>query len=140
LCLVSCAERKLDYACPAKEMYTRSTNFRMMRRCAEALARDWFIISGKFGLLQPDQRIEPYQYKLTRSDANFTAKVRRQSKNLRAGGRLLILASDLYVEMLPDDFLNKFDSIDTPLSGLNVLWQRSWLSKALKQVNAEAVA
>jgi len=44
-------------AVPAKDAYTKSA-FRAWRSYAEQSGSPWFILSTKYGLLRPDQRIE----------------------------------------------------------------------------------
>ena len=63
--LISCGKEKLDHAAPAHDLYTGSY-FKLCKkwitkrtgehsRCSE-----WAILSAKYGLVMPDQVIEPY--------------------------------------------------------------------------------
>jgi hypothetical protein len=57
--LVGCVKEKLEYAAPAKELYT-SPLFVGRRRWVERTCDRWFILSALHGLVAPDQRLEPY--------------------------------------------------------------------------------
>lgn len=57
--LVGCVKRKLGRPAQAREMYV-SALFRGRRSFVEATQRPWFILSAKYGLLEPDEVIEPY--------------------------------------------------------------------------------
>ena len=60
LCLVSCVAKKLPGSAPAKDLYT-SDLFRKMRILVEAQGWPWFILSAKYGIVDPERVIEPYE-------------------------------------------------------------------------------
>lgn len=62
--LVSCGKRKSDIRCQAKEMYN-SFRFQRIKDIAESLGIQWYIMSAKYGLLNPESIIEPYDMCLT---------------------------------------------------------------------------
>lgn len=71
--LVSCVKSKRDEPAAPKNLYT-SDYFEKMRSYAEQYHDDWWILSAKYGLLDPDgDPIEPYDETL--SGAN---KVKKQ--------------------------------------------------------------
>lgn len=59
LILVGCVSSKRPEASLAKDLYT-STLWGKRRRYAEATNRPWAILSAEYGLVQPDDVIEPY--------------------------------------------------------------------------------
>ncbi|GAA0402272.1 hypothetical protein GCM10009530_62750 [Microbispora corallina] len=60
LVVIPCGSRKLDHAARAADMYIGSYH-RACRKAAEALRPDRLIIlSARYGLLDPDDVIEPY--------------------------------------------------------------------------------
>ena len=62
--LITCVAPKLKNPAPAKELY-QGTLFTELLAYAEAEKPDYqFILSGKYGLLQLDQRIAPYDVNL----------------------------------------------------------------------------
>ena len=60
LCLVSCVSVKQHAPVPAKDLYI-SPWFRKARACVEALGCPWYILSAKYGLVDPNETIEPYE-------------------------------------------------------------------------------
>lgn len=62
--LVSCAKSKLQYECPAIDMYTASALFRKSIHYCQARQMIIFILSAKYGLLSPDKAIQPYELTL----------------------------------------------------------------------------
>lgn len=60
LIVIPCGARKLDHRARAADMYTGSYH-RACRRAAEAMRPDrLLILSARYGLLGPDDEIEPY--------------------------------------------------------------------------------
>lgn len=62
--LVSCTKSKLPRAAPAKDLYSPSALFRGQRAYVERTCDRWFILSAKYGLVDPDHVIEPYEQTL----------------------------------------------------------------------------
>lgn len=58
--LIGCVKSKLTTAAPAKDLYT-SALFARRRGYAEASTKPWFIVSGRLGLVAPDEIIAPYE-------------------------------------------------------------------------------
>ena len=67
--LVGCGDAKHDGLLPAREKY-RSTYFGLKRDFAETLCTRWWILSAKFGLLDPDQVIADYDVAITDDDVD----------------------------------------------------------------------
>lgn len=62
--LISCVSRKLDHAAKARELYT-STWFKLAMAYAQTLKPDRvFVLSARHGLLDLEQRVEPYNESL----------------------------------------------------------------------------
>lgn len=59
--LIACCKKKLDHAAPAIELY-QSPLFKGSARWMNRSGRvpEWGILSAKYGLVMPDQVIEPY--------------------------------------------------------------------------------
>jgi len=63
--LVSCVKTKRDESTTPKDLYT-SSYFEKMRSYAEQYHDDWWILSAKHGLIDPDgDPIEPYDETLS---------------------------------------------------------------------------
>jgi hypothetical protein len=61
--IVGCGAAKLGHRAAARDLYTGSL-FRAARRHAEASGLPWRILSAKYGLIHPDQEIDPYDRKM----------------------------------------------------------------------------
>ncbi len=58
--IAQCTKEKRDGKHRAKEMYSPSDLFKAQRRYAEAYADEWYILSGKYGLINPWKTIQSY--------------------------------------------------------------------------------
>ncbi len=56
--LVGCVKSKLSRPAPARELYT-SPLFAGRRRWVERTCEKWFILSAKYGVVAPEQVVEP---------------------------------------------------------------------------------
>jgi Phage integrase family len=84
--LLGCVKTKLGHRARAKDLYI-SQLWRGRRAYAEASGYPWLILSAKHGLLDPDQKIAPYDVAL----AHLTADARR-----RWGQRVITDGQDSY--------------------------------------------
>lgn len=57
--IIACGSKKLDHPATAGDMYVGAL-FRNARRAAEATGLPWWIMSAKYGIIPPDEMIEPY--------------------------------------------------------------------------------
>ena len=100
--LVACCATKADKACAAKEMYL-SPLFRMSRQWIEQQGVPWFILSAKYGLLEPSRIVEPYNLTLSQMTANdrnaWSRFTNRQIVTaVGSSATLLVLAGSLYLQ------------------------------------------
>lgn len=61
--LVACVKSKRGVASPASQLYI-SPLFQKSKRWAERHCDRWFVLSAKYGLVHPDEVIEPYEQTL----------------------------------------------------------------------------
>jgi cytoplasmic iron level regulating protein YaaA (DUF328/UPF0246 family) len=70
--LITCVKKKLTYPSPAKDLYI-SALFKCLRDLVEESVRKlrgegipayWYIVSAKYGLVNPDEILEPYEVTL----------------------------------------------------------------------------
>lgn len=135
--LVGCASTKLTRPAPARDLYT-SQLFRKASAYAEGTCDQWFILSAKHGLVQPDTVLEPYDMKLGRSTRyaatnappfhDWAARV-RDDLTARLTGEvdvtLVVLAGALYEAItygLPWPH-------EAPLNGLGIGQRLAWLTQ-----------
>lgn len=78
IAIITCGSLKKSYACPASEMYSDGRFFNTMKKFVENTYDKYYILSGKYGLLEPNQIIEPY------SDVVFFAQKIFKKRGLKA--------------------------------------------------------
>jgi hypothetical protein len=144
ICLVGCSKRKLSYAAPAKDLY-RSTLFQLSRRWAELYADAWAILSARYGVVDPEKVIEPYdttiadrspfgQERLTVKEFGFWLYAgvqawRSQFFTANQTPRLVVLAGRDYWSCLVTHRL----SVTAPLDGLSIGPRLQWLKRQIAE-------
>jgi hypothetical protein len=136
--LVSCVKSKRDEPAAPKNLYT-SDYFEKMRSYAEQYHDDWWILSAKYGLLDPDgDPIEPYDETL--SGANKAKKQEWSSdvaeqlekEELLSEDITLVLhaGKDYYEELLP---LIEDSGVDVkiPTEGLYIGEKKAWYKERI---------
>lgn len=128
--LVSCVAKKSESARPAKDLYV-SEWFLRARKYVERSDGRWFILSAKFGLVQPEQCIEPYEQTLNTMTLlkrkAWAQRVRMQMEiMLPPSARCVVLAGQRYREFLMD-YLNERYVTEVPMQGLAIGQQLRWL-------------
>ena len=61
IAIINCGSTKKDNACPSREMYDKGHLFRTIRDFVEQDYDEYYILSGKYGLMKPNEVIEPYE-------------------------------------------------------------------------------
>lgn len=116
---VSCVSMKQSRPCLARDMYT-SPLFKLSRNIVERHTSRWFILSAKYGLLDPNDIIEPYEMTLknmSKKDRTAWAdKVREQIRKKVGDNNLVVLAGNHY--MAPFEGLS--NKVITPLAKLEI--------------------
>lgn len=141
--LVACCGKKRDVPSKAKDLYL-SDLFRKSRHWAETYCDDWGILSAKYGLVGPEEVIEPYDERLSGARANpWTDPLRFWSSNvgyqayMRWGEdtHYYLLAGELY--RAPFEIYNNRGFASTaPFKGLGIGEQLGWLKNELKDAPA----
>jgi len=133
IALVSCVKRKLPHAAQARDLYT-SAFFRKARDLVEASGAPWFVLSAKYGLIRPDQVIEPYDFTLNTAG---TAERRAWATSVLAEllsaignrKRVVFLAGERYREFLIEPLRQRGFTIEVPMDHLTRGEQLAWLSE-----------
>ena len=134
--LVSCAKSKKNYRCKASEMYSPSALFRKAYSYALKKYDVVAILSAEYGLLLPDDEIDPYELTLKRMDRKkrmeWSDKVFKQMKeklDLGKINRAFFHAGKEYREFL----IPKLEGIGVqcivPIEGLSLGRQLAWYSQ-----------
>jgi cytoplasmic iron level regulating protein YaaA (DUF328/UPF0246 family) len=127
--LISCVSKKMPYKAKAKGLYI-STLFKLNFKYAKSLNPDKiFILSAKYGLLNPEQEIEPYNETLntksTQEIKNWSQKVLIDLKKQTdfENDEFIFLAGTKYRKFLTSHIKN----YKVPLEGLTIGRQLSLL-------------
>lgn len=136
--LVSCVSQKISNKAQAKDLYV-SQWFKKVKKFVENSNAKWLILSAKYGLLEPNQIIEPYDTYLKNIPAMerklWADKVIDDLKIVlsnEAGSdvEIVFLAGKNYREYLIPKLSNY--NISIPLEGLGIGQQLRWLDHANK--------
>lgn len=119
--LISCVKSKLNYPAKAKDLYT-STLFKSNLQYAYQLKPDAiYILSAKYGLLDLEQMIDPYE--MTLNKMSEAEKKIWSRKVLNALQQKADLKSDLFVILAGMNYrkylLPELTHYEIPLDGLS---------------------
>ncbi|MCY4468951.1 MAG: hypothetical protein OXC08_09535 [Thiotrichales bacterium] len=132
LCLVSCVSVKCAIPARAKDLYT-SPWFRKARACVEAVGCPWYILSAKYGLVEPNSTIDPYNQTLKTMPVNdrrawATGVIDRLAPRLAGVSSVAFLAGRAYREFIEPELRRRGLTIYVPMEGLGIGRQLSWLA------------
>ena len=136
--LVSCVKTKRDEPAPPKDLYT-SDYFEKMRGYAEQHHDDWWILSAKHGLLDPNgDPIEPYDETLSgaskKRKQEWSEEVAKELKDeglLSEDVTLVFHAGQDYYEELLSLIQTTGLSIEIPTEGLSIGKTLSWYKESI---------
>jgi cytoplasmic iron level regulating protein YaaA (DUF328/UPF0246 family) len=122
--LVSCVKQKRNAAAPARDLYL-SQLFRGLRKYAETHADTWYILSAEYGVLRPEQVVEPYERTLNRMPKRdrlaWGEKVQQQLLDLvPVDAEVILLAGQRYREDIEPFLRKRGHSVSVPLQGLQI--------------------
>lgn len=128
---ISCVKQKLSKRAKAKDMYI-SSFFKKQLEYAKCLKpKNIFILSAKYGVLELDDVIEPYEKTLN----NFSEREKKfwaykcfkqlKKKKVDFKEKTVFLAGNNYRKYL----MRKFSDVETPLKGLGIGEQLKFLKE-----------
>jgi hypothetical protein len=137
VCLVACTSEKALYPNTAENMY-KSPLFMGARRYAETRCQSWFILSAKYGLLAPNERIDPYDESLHQMEESerieWSKRVHdRLSTMIDPTTNVIFLAGDKYRGHLQKYFEQEGRLTRAPMSELGIGRQVAWLQKLIRE-------
>lgn len=143
LYIVGCSKSKAGKKCKAKDLYTGQL-FVAAKNFLEAKGETWRIVSARYGLLDPESEVSPYDK--TIDSMNFWEKVRwgdhcRDCIQRVGPSKVIILASKEYASWLigrpgnpagePNKHMIKdwpfLSCVEFPLLGLGIGMQKKYL-------------
>ena len=133
IALVACVSKKNKTPMPARDLYI-SDWFKKASSYADSISDQWFILSAKYGLLDPDDVVEPYDETLNKMPVNqrraWSKKVLEDLiSKLNVGDQVVLLAGMKYREFLVSPLRSTGFHVEVPMEGLRIGEQLSWLSK-----------
>jgi len=133
LYLVSCVSRKDSLPVRARDLYTSSW-FRKARLCVEKAGRSWYILSAKYGLLDPDSVVAPYNQTLntmpaSRRRAWASGVMEDLTPHLADVNSITFFAGMTYREFLEPQLRQRGLTVYVPMKGLSIGRQLSWLTR-----------
>jgi hypothetical protein len=141
LAIVQCGGRKIWKKCPqsgpteAKEAYI-SGYFRKNKAYAERFADRWFILSAKYGFLDPVTKISNYNVSFYDAKPISIEKLRTQVKALKLYQYqpIIVLGGALYADKVKEAFLGTECKVYTPFCGFKGIgYILGAVSRALKR-------
>jgi hypothetical protein len=129
---VKCSQRL-----PARELYC-SDWFLKARAYVEAQGDEWFILSAKYGLVEPNEVIAPYDETLNEMPSSqrraWAERVALQLQpHCRVGLDIVFLAGLRYREYLVPTLQAWGCRIRVPMEGLGIGEQKAWLMRMLRR-------
>lgn len=133
IALVACVSKKHNQPRPAGQMYT-SALFTKASAYAKHTTDEWYILSAKHGLVDPQRIIAPYDETLNKMPIKnrraWAAKVWMDlRKILRSGDTVIMLAGQRYREHLIQPIRSMGCQIRIPMEGLTIGKQMQWLDR-----------
>ncbi len=133
--LVSCVKSKTSKTAPAQDLYI-SDLFKKTSAYAKLFGDRWYILSAKYGLLAPDQVIEPYEKTLNKMGVQERKSWAKQvmldlEKILSLSDEVIFLAGKRYRENLIKPIEELGCQVSIPMEGLTFGNQLKWLRKQL---------
>ena len=133
--LIACSKTKCTHRDLARHMYVSSL-YRKSVLAAEGLGVQFSILSAKYGLLDPDQVVEPYDLTLkgksTAFKAAWAARVDAQiQKTFDHGKCLIVLAGDDYYQPLLE-VDGKTPNYFAPMKGLSLGNRLAFLNQCIR--------
>jgi len=129
--LISCVSKKANVPMQAKNLYT-SDLFRKSKAYVESECDRWFILSAKYGLVEPEQIIHPYNETLnsksSKEKLSWALSVFDKLKNnVNANDEIVFIAGENYRKHLIPLLEQMGCTVTVPLKGLGIGKQLKWL-------------
>lgn len=130
--MLGCVKKKLPRTAQARDLYC-SPLWNARRRYAEESARPWFIMSARYGLLTPEQRVAPYDLQIRQlSPSARRALGLEVTRDLARGfgslqGRTVeVHAGAAYVDAIREPLNGLGAQVVVPTAGLSIGRQLAW--------------
>jgi hypothetical protein len=134
--LIACSKSKGSHRDFARNLYV-SPLYRKSALAAEGWSVPFSILSAKYGLLNPDQIVEPYELTLKGKSLSFKAEwASRVSSQLKKEfGRdkwFIVLAGDDYLQPLLESEVAALSNFFAPMKGLSLGNRLAFLNQCIR--------
>lgn len=132
--LVACSKMKATVSCPAREMYRGDVFNKSVALLERSGIREWFILSAKYGLVHPMQRLAPYNDALAdkslREREEWGARVFDKIVAIvEPDERILFLGAEVYTSFWLTQATRAGRRVEAPVVGLTICRTKAWLRK-----------
>lgn len=140
VCLISCTKTKLDKAAQPKDLYMKSDLFKKKREYCELYHDDWYILSAKYHLLDPEGKpIPPYNKMLRGASAKekrvWSKKVFAElEKEGLLSEKLIIHAGINYYKYLLPLLEERGVAYEIPTKGLGFGEKKAWYKSQIDKI------
>lgn len=131
---ISCGKKKRDCKCNAESMYTGEYFKKCLLYAKHIKPQKIYILSAKYGLLNLDDKISPYEQTLT----NKTKKERKKwalmvykqmiNKHIDFNDTAVFLGGGIYREYI----IRFFKNAKIPFQGMGIITQMGEINKIIK--------
>jgi hypothetical protein len=131
--VIPCCGKKLKIASKAKDMYL-SILFKKSKSLAENCGCDWFILSAGYGLVHPEQIIQPYNkvFRLSRKMKKQAelpeVLTKEQALQIKKNANLILKMYDRRIYLLNSHYRKDLLPGEAPLSGMGLGYQTQYLT------------
>jgi cytoplasmic iron level regulating protein YaaA (DUF328/UPF0246 family) len=135
IALIACVSKKLDYKSKAKELYISPLFQKNMAYSKKIGVDKVYILSAKYGLLNLDDKVEPYDLTLnkmkTKEKKEWSLRILKELKRLEDfdSTTFVFLAGENYRKYLIEEILY----YEIPMRGLKIGEQLQFLKKAIDE-------
>lgn len=141
IALISCTKQKQTYTCEAEVMYQPSTLYTKINRYIQNMGFDeMYILSAKYGLLDKNKIIDPYDVTMLNMKSNDRKKwadkvFQELKKKISRDNQIYIFAGEKYRQYLIPKLEDAGYTCHIPLKGMQIGEQLQFLSNQLKEGN-----
>lgn len=132
---IACSKKKSQKPCKAKDMYLGDL-FKKSYQYGKSLGGEIYILSAKYGLLNPEDYIDPYNITLNnmtdRERKRWAYKVIKQceKQGIYFNDKIIFLCGSNYRKYLQIKYRNSI----CPLKGMGIGEQLAFLNEEIKKV------
>lgn len=136
--LIGCTSQKKDHECKAVEMYSPSKYFQLRLKYAQLINSDHiYILSAKYGLLNLNDKIKPYNLNLNKTNKNYQRKwslnilKKLNEKHDLKKDTFILLAGEVYRRYLEKNIKNTIN----PVPHKRIGYQQEFYKKEISRLS-----